>query len=121
MTHIIIPLLSSPPPPQMGLDGFFFARIDYDDKNKRLGDKTMEMVWRPSASLGAESDIFTGVLYSGYGPPSGFCWDVRCSDTPIQVGIMNNTFSIQKQTYRRMGNNCECPNIVNCEFSIFRK
>ncbi len=70
---------------QMGFDGFFFARIDYADKSKRQDDKTLEMVWRPSTSLKTESDIFTGVLYYGYGPPPGFCWDVRCSDTPIQV------------------------------------
>ena len=70
---------------QLGMDGFFFARIDYDDKNRRLSDKTMEMVWQSSPSLGAAGDIFTGVLYYFYGPPPGFCFDVRCSDQPIQV------------------------------------
>ncbi|CAI8011181.1 Lysosomal alpha-mannosidase [Geodia barretti] len=69
---------------QLGMDGFFFARIDYDDKNQRLSDKTMEMVWQSSQSLGAAGDIFTGVLYYFYGPPPGFCFDVRCSDQPIQ-------------------------------------
>ena len=73
---------------QLGMDGFFFARIDYDDKNQRLSDKTMEMVWQSSQSLGAAGDIFTGVLYYFYGPPPGFCFDVRCSDQPIQVGII---------------------------------
>jgi lysosomal alpha-mannosidase len=68
----------------LGMDGFFFARIDYDDKNRRLSDKTMEMVWQSSPSLGAAGDIFTGVLYYFYGPPPGFCFDVRCSDQPIQ-------------------------------------
>ena len=68
------------------MDGFFFARIDYDDKNKRLMDKTMEMVWQSSESLGAAADIFTGVLYYFYGPPPGFCFDIRCDDSvPIQV------------------------------------
>ena len=77
------------------MDGFFFARIDYDDKNKRLMDKTMEMVWQSSESLGAAADIFTGVLYYFYGPPPGFCFDIRCDDSvPIQVCFTNQYSSI---------------------------
>lgn len=37
---------------KMGYDGLFFARLDYQDKAKRLNDKTMEMVWKASANLG---------------------------------------------------------------------
>ena len=69
---------------KMGFDGFFFARLDYDDWNKRLKENTAEMVWRGSPSLGAESDLFTGVLYYFYGYPPGFCYDVGCDDPPIQ-------------------------------------
>ena len=72
---------------QMGYDGLFFARNDYDDKNQRLKDNTMEMVWRPSKSLGNASDLFTGIFLFHYGPPPGFCFDVKCSDPPIQVWI----------------------------------
>lgn len=67
------------------MDGFFFARIDYDDRNNRLKEKTMEMVWKSSESLGAAGDIFTGVLFYGYGPPPGFCFDIGCDAVPIQV------------------------------------
>ncbi|XP_065910012.1 lysosomal alpha-mannosidase-like [Dysidea avara] len=67
----------------MGFDGFFFGRIDYDDKKLRLKDKQMEMVWRGSESLGQQTEIFTGVLYNGYGPPGGFCFDQFCADQPI--------------------------------------
>lgn len=35
--------------------------------------------------LGEKADLFTGVLFNGYGPPGGFCFDVFCSDDPIQV------------------------------------
>ena len=70
---------------QMGFDGLFFARNDYDDKNQRMKDQTMEMVWRPSKSLGSASDLFTGVLFYHYGPPPGFCFDLLCADPPIQV------------------------------------
>ena len=70
---------------QMGFDGLFFSRVDYDDKNKRLNDKTMEMVWRPSRSLGKATDLFTGILIRGYSSPPGFCFDQRCIVPPMQV------------------------------------
>ena len=31
---------------QMGFDGLFFGRLDYADKEKRLKEKNMEMVWK---------------------------------------------------------------------------
>lgn len=31
----------------MRFDALFFARIDYQDKAKRLEDKSMEFLWRP--------------------------------------------------------------------------
>jgi len=66
---------------QFGFDGLFFARIDYQDMDLRLKTKNMESVWMGSESLGDQSTLFTGVLYNGYGPPGGFCFD--CDDTPI--------------------------------------
>ena len=68
---------------QMSFDGFFFGRIDYEDKKLRLEQQRMELVWRGSRNLGQDSDIFTGVLYNGYNPPPGFCYDQLCADTPI--------------------------------------
>ena len=32
---------------QMGFDAWFFARIDYQDKEKRMNESSMEMVWFP--------------------------------------------------------------------------
>ena len=69
---------------QMSFDGFFFGRIDYADKKLRLEQQRMELVWRGSRNLGQDSDIFTGVLYNGYNPPRGFCYDQFCIDAPIQ-------------------------------------
>jgi lysosomal alpha-mannosidase len=37
---------------QFGFDGLFFGRLDYQDKDKRLNDKTMELMWAASESLG---------------------------------------------------------------------
>ncbi len=69
----------------MGFNGFFLGRIDYDDKRLRLNTTTLEMMWRGSPSLNEMSDIFTGVLYSEYRPPKGFCFDQGCKDEPIKV------------------------------------
>lgn len=37
---------------QMGFDGLFFGRLDFEDKANRLAHKTMEMVWKGSDNLG---------------------------------------------------------------------
>lgn len=37
---------------QLGFDGMFFGRLDYQDKIKRLKDKTMEFIWKGSSNLG---------------------------------------------------------------------
>ena len=71
------------------MDGFFFARIDYDDFKNRLNNKALEMVWRGSKNFGSAAEIFTGVLYYFYGPPPGFCFDIFCTDPPIQVRTYN--------------------------------
>jgi len=40
----------------MGFDAWFFARLDYQDKEKRLNEKEMQFVWRPAAdSLGNDT------------------------------------------------------------------
>uniref|UniRef100_A0A673FTU5 Lysosomal alpha-mannosidase n=1 Tax=Sinocyclocheilus rhinocerous TaxID=307959 RepID=A0A673FTU5_9TELE len=70
---------------QMGYDGFFFGRLDYQDKARRMKTKEMEMLWRASESLTPPlADLFTGVLPNGYNPPEGFCWDQSCDDAPIR-------------------------------------
>ncbi|XP_066449799.1 lysosomal alpha-mannosidase [Eleutherodactylus coqui] len=69
---------------QMGYDGLFFGRLDYQDKANREANKRMEMIWRGSDDLAAPTaDLFTGVLPNGYNPPKGFCWDQLCADQPI--------------------------------------
>lgn len=67
----------------MSFDGFFFGRIDEEDKQKRLKEQRMEMVWRGSRNFEKLTQIFTGELYNGYNPPRGFCFDQFCGDQPI--------------------------------------
>jgi lysosomal alpha-mannosidase len=37
---------------RMGYDGMFLARLDYQNKERRLRDKSMEMIWKTSPNLG---------------------------------------------------------------------
>uniref|UniRef100_A0A4W6E5G4 Alpha-mannosidase n=1 Tax=Lates calcarifer TaxID=8187 RepID=A0A4W6E5G4_LATCA len=70
---------------QMGYDGFFFGRLDYQDRARRMIDKEQELLWRASDSLTPPmADLFTGILPNGYNPPQGFCWDQSCDDPPIR-------------------------------------
>ncbi|XP_030561633.1 lysosomal alpha-mannosidase isoform X2 [Drosophila novamexicana] len=71
---------------QMGFDGMFFGRLDYQDKDERLMTQKAEMIWHGSANLGDKSDLFSGALYNNYQAPDGFCFDILCSDQPIIDG-----------------------------------
>jgi len=52
---------------QMNFDGLFFARLDYEDREKRRNNKTLELIWKASDDLGKSSDLFTGAMDMGYG------------------------------------------------------
>lgn len=80
---------------QMGFDGFFFGRLDYQDKTNRQKTRQMEMVWRASDDLELpNADLFTGVLPNGYNPPDGFCWDQLCNDMPIMDDITMEGYNV---------------------------
>ena len=49
---------------EMGFDGLFFGRLDYADKEKRLKEKTMEMVWKGRNNFN-ELDLDIWNAYSG--------------------------------------------------------
>ncbi|CAF1622827.1 unnamed protein product [Rotaria magnacalcarata] len=68
---------------QMGFDGLFFGRADYQDIDRRTQTKTRELIWKASANLDRRSWLFTGVLPNGYSPPGSFCYDIFCDDPPI--------------------------------------
>jgi len=72
---------------EVGFQGLFFGRIDYQDLDLRRKTKSAEFVWRASKSLGPQAQVFSGLTgeYNGnYGPPTGFDWDVFNSDETIQ-------------------------------------
>lgn len=62
----------------MGFDAWFFARLDYEDKEQRLADKAMNYVWRPMKdSLGRNVEIFTGAMRDHYCWIPGFWMDEK--------------------------------------------
>ncbi|KAK7410985.1 hypothetical protein VNO78_02279 [Psophocarpus tetragonolobus] len=67
---------------EVGFDSLFFARIDYQDRAKRKDEKTLEVVWRGSKSLGSSSQIFSGAFPENYEPPNNFYYEVN-DDSPI--------------------------------------
>lgn len=42
---------------QVGFDSVFFGRIDYQDREKRKKEKSLEVIWRGSKSLGSSSQV----------------------------------------------------------------
>uniref|UniRef100_A0A3B4WRF5 Lysosomal alpha-mannosidase n=1 Tax=Seriola lalandi dorsalis TaxID=1841481 RepID=A0A3B4WRF5_SERLL len=73
---------------QMGYDGFFFGRLDYQDRMHRMVQKEQELLWRASDSLTPPTaDLFTvnikNIKY-GFIEIGGFCWDQSCDDPPIR-------------------------------------
>ena len=52
---------------RMGYDGLFFGRLDYADKERRMRDREMEMVWRGDrGDTSGEADLLTGALFHAY-------------------------------------------------------
>uniref|UniRef100_A0A452DNI4 Lysosomal alpha-mannosidase n=1 Tax=Capra hircus TaxID=9925 RepID=A0A452DNI4_CAPHI len=82
---------------QMGFDGFFFGRLDYQDKKVRETALQMEQVWRASASLKPPTaDLFTSVLPNMYSPPEGLCWDMLCADKPFVEDVRSPEYNAKE-------------------------
>lgn len=51
----------------MNYDGWFFSRIDYQDHLQRETTKNMEIIWQGSDDMQSSADIFSSIIYRGYG------------------------------------------------------
>lgn len=80
---------------EMGFDAWFFARLDFQDKQKRLADKSMQFVWRPFFDhLGQSTQIFTSAMYDHYCYPVGFAVDDKFhGDDPTVIDEKLETFN----------------------------
>ncbi|MED6211149.1 hypothetical protein PIB30_070832 [Stylosanthes scabra] len=73
---------------QVGFDSLFFARIDYQDREKRKDEKSLEVVWQASKSFGSSEQIFSGAFPKNYEPPANFYYEVN-DDSPIVQDDVN--------------------------------
>nr|6B9O_A Chain A, Alpha-mannosidase from Canavalia ensiformis (jack bean) [Canavalia ensiformis]6B9O_B Chain B, Alpha-mannosidase from Canavalia ensiformis (jack bean) [Canavalia ensiformis] len=69
---------------ELGFDSVHFARIDYQDREKRKAEKSLEVVWRGSKTFGSSAQIFANAFPGHYGPPNGFNFEVRNNFVPLQ-------------------------------------
>ena len=83
----------------MGFDAFFFGRLDYQDKEKRLAEKTMEWVWRPMFdSLGDSVQIFAHADYNLYQQPDGFDFDTLSDNEPFIIDESLTTYNAPERS-----------------------
>lgn len=60
----------------MGFEAWWFARIDAQDKEQRIKDKSLNYLWRPfSKHFGNQKQLFTGVMKDHYCWAQGFWYD----------------------------------------------
>ncbi|KYB25900.1 lysosomal alpha-mannosidase-like precursor [Tribolium castaneum] len=81
---------------QLGYDGVFFARIDYTDRDQRIADKNMEVIWRGSANS-ENINIFTNVFPEFYYPPAGYCFDIECGDEVINDDTKSPDYNVPQR------------------------
>ncbi|CAH0546121.1 unnamed protein product [Brassicogethes aeneus] len=69
---------------QFGYNGFFFARLDENDRLHRKANKRMDFLWQGSDNI-ESSNIFGSVFGSDnlYFPPQDLNWDVGETNDPI--------------------------------------
>lgn len=71
---------------QLGFDSLFFARIDYQDRAKRLREKTLEVIWQGSKSLGSSSQVKAHIMVLLFAFLAGFVsllLHVTCRYSPV--------------------------------------
>ncbi|OVA17373.1 Glycoside hydrolase family 38 [Macleaya cordata] len=82
---------------EVGFDSLFFGRIDYQDRVKRKKEKSLEVVWRGSKSLGSSAQIFAGAFPENYEPPSGFYFEVNDASPVVQDNINLFDYNVQER------------------------
>ncbi|XP_068656340.1 alpha-mannosidase At3g26720-like [Aristolochia californica] len=82
---------------EVGFDSLFFGRIDYQDRAKRKNEKSLEVVWRGSKTLGSSAQIFAGAFPQNYEPPSGFYFEVNDNSPVVQDDILLFDYNVEER------------------------
>ncbi|GMH06887.1 hypothetical protein Nepgr_008727 [Nepenthes gracilis] len=83
---------------EVGFDSLFFGRIDYQDRAKRKNEKSLEVVWHGSRSLGSTAQIFSVAFPENYEPPpGGFYFEVNDDSPIVQDDINLFDYNVQER------------------------
>uniref|UniRef100_A0A0D3HB24 Alpha-mannosidase n=1 Tax=Oryza barthii TaxID=65489 RepID=A0A0D3HB24_9ORYZ len=82
---------------ELGFDSMHFARIDYQDRAKRKGDKGLEVIWRGSRTFGSSSQIFTNAFPVHYSPPEGFGFEIFDDFVPVQDDMLLFDYNLKER------------------------
>ncbi|KAJ4843311.1 hypothetical protein Tsubulata_030219 [Turnera subulata] len=82
---------------ELGFDSVHFARIDYQDREKRKNDKSLEFIWRGSKTFGSSSQIFTNTFPVHYSPPTGFHFEVFDNSEPVQDNPLLYDYNVEER------------------------
>lgn len=81
---------------ELGFDSLHFARIDYQDREKRKDEKSLEFIWRGSETFASSSQIFTNTFPVHYSPPTGFHYEITDDYAPLQDDPLLDAFNIKE-------------------------
>ncbi|KAF3791081.1 Alpha-mannosidase [Nymphaea thermarum] len=83
---------------EVGFDSLFFARIDYQDRQRRRDHKNLEFVWQGSKTFGSSSQVFTGAFPDGnYEPPHHFYFEVNDHSPTVQDDVSLFDYNVHKR------------------------
>lgn len=82
---------------ELGFDSLFFARIDYQDREKRKDQKTLEVVWQGSKTFGPSAQIWTDAFPVHYSPPNGFSFAINDDSPPIQDDVLLFDYNVAQR------------------------
>jgi len=83
----------------MGFEAWFFARLDWADKDVREAEESMNFLWRPfSKHFGDEKQILTSAMRDHYCWITGFWYDERFDgDDPVVTDRNLDTFNADEK------------------------
>ncbi|CAN6472467.1 unnamed protein product [Victoria cruziana] len=83
---------------EVGFDSLFFARIDYQDRQRRRHHKNLEFVWQGSKTFRSSSQVFTGVFPNGnYEPPENFYFEVNDNSPIVQDDVSLFDYNVHER------------------------
>ncbi|XP_071720352.1 alpha-mannosidase At3g26720-like isoform X3 [Rutidosis leptorrhynchoides] len=71
--------------------------MDYQGREIRKSEKTLEFVWQGSKSLSSSAQIFTGIFPRHYDHPDGFTFEINDVSPPIQDDVLFFDYNVQER------------------------